>query len=135
MRGMKRHTDGASFCWARGGVLLPLSNMSFASTLRPILVAMAEPQLPEPTSATFSRGMVRWYVQSWVASSRKIWNRAIPFASSAYGGRRIQPPRRKCMFVGKHEGNPAPSRRPRILESRIQPPVYVKRGERQRGPL
>ena len=31
-----------------------MSNMSFASTLRPIFVAMAEPQLPEPTRATFS---------------------------------------------------------------------------------
>ena len=35
-----------------------MSNISFASTLRPILVAMAEPQFPEPTSATFSSGIV-----------------------------------------------------------------------------
>ena len=34
-----------------------MSNISFASTLRPILVAMAEPQFPEPTSATFSSGI------------------------------------------------------------------------------
>ena len=31
-----------------------MSNMSFSRTFLPILVAMAEPQLPEPTSATFS---------------------------------------------------------------------------------
>ena len=36
-----------------------MSNISFESTLRPIFVAMAEPQFPEPTSATFSSGMVR----------------------------------------------------------------------------
>ena len=30
------------------------SNMSFSSAFLPSLVAMAEPQLPEPTSATFS---------------------------------------------------------------------------------
>ena len=33
--------------------------MSFSSAFLPSLVAMAEPQLPEPTSATFS-GIVVW---------------------------------------------------------------------------